>query len=608
MPTRLRPLTVLALVIWLSGCASLGSGDSCPPGTQKLPDCPPLEAVDDPFITALYWQRLWQPEHVHQVDTIEVGIEKDIPVQRADARFLGSRSEDALNSLAAKIWMIENARHTIDATYYIFHRDLIGQAMLGALCNAVQRGVDIRFMVDSVGSIDSTHSELKALETCADDAGFMRNAEGKLTTQKARIQVVVFNAVSNVFVRVNRRSHDKLMVMDGKFPDRAMVMTGGRNVSLSYYGINADGSPNPDTYMDAEILLRAAQGQETDLYPVGTLSENYFTMLFLFDDNKRLSPSGTAEALGIYASKRQLAQEALAELKSLPKVKQHMDAMPAYLEGGWHSARVLLAHELDNLVNENLFSDAAENLSNNENSINYLLRQIPGKEFKQRRIVSPYLFAAQYYDDEGNIVVDGARNVREWLEAHPDATLEIITNSVLTSDNFSAQAVIDMNMAPRLLLTPQLQAAWLESTDDSELDTQLVESEEWRQLVSHPRLKIYETGKLDDRLLGGDVDYGKLHAKYIIMDDSGFVGTTNFDNRSGLINNEMGFFFEGDELARDLHADFELLKSRSYLWGSPEWLEFRRQVFELDGLKGNTAKSQRAIYKSLRAVGLDNQL
>jgi cardiolipin synthase C len=608
MPTRLRPLTVLALVTWLSGCASLGSGDSCPPGTQKLPDCPPLEAVDDPFITALYWQRLWQPEHVHQVDTIEVGIEKDIPVQRADARFLGSRSEDALNSLAAKIWMIENARHTIDATYYIFHRDLIGQAMLGALCNAVQRGVDIRFMVDSVGSIDSTHSELKALETCADDAGFMRNAEGKLTTQKARIQVVVFNAVSNVFVRVNRRSHDKLMVMDGKFPDRAMVMTGGRNVSLSYYGINADGSPNPDTYMDAEILLRAAQGQETDLYPVGTLSENYFTMLFLFDDNKRLSPSGTAEALGIYASKRQLAQEALAELKSLPKVKQHMDAMPAYLEGGWHSARVLLAHELDNLVNENLFSDAAENLSNNENSINYLLRQIPGKEFKQRRIVSPYLFAAQYYDDEGNIVVDGARNVREWLEAHPDATLEIITNSVLTSDNFSAQAVIDMNMAPRLLLTPQLQAAWLESTDDSELDTQLVESEEWRQLVSHPRLKIYETGKLDDRLLGGDVDYGKLHAKYIIMDDSGFVGTTNFDNRSGLINNEMGFFFEGDELARDLHADFELLKSRSYLWGSPEWLEFRRQVFELDGLKGNTAKSQRAIYKSLRAVGLDNQL
>ena len=135
-----------------------------------------------------------------------------------------------------------------------------------------------------------------------------------------------------------------------------------------------------------------------------------------------------------------------------------------------------------------------------------------------------------------------------------------------------------------------------------------MESEEWIRLVNHPRLKIYETGRLDDRSLGGDVDYGKLHAKYIIMDDAGFVGTTNFDNRSRLINNEMGFFFRGEELANQLHADFELLKSRSYLWGSPEWLEFRRRVFELDGLKGNTAKTQRGIYKTLRGVGLDNQL
>ena len=68
-----------------------------------------------------------------------------------------------------------------------------------------------------------------------------------MTNKKARVQVVVFNAISNVFVKLNRRSHDKLMVMDGKFPERALVMTGGRNVYLSYYGIKAVGSPNPDT-------------------------------------------------------------------------------------------------------------------------------------------------------------------------------------------------------------------------------------------------------------------------------------------------------------------------------------------------------------------------
>jgi phosphatidylserine/phosphatidylglycerophosphate/cardiolipin synthase-like enzyme len=604
--TKFQRFLAVTLLLWLAGCASTPSGKDCPAGTQKLPDCPPLGAIEDPFITSLYWQRLWQSGDEHQVDVVDVGVDLDIPEQNARAKFLGARSEDALNSLAAKIWMIENAEHTIDATYYIFKRDLIGEAMLGALCNAVQRGVDIRFMVDSVGSIDSTHSGLKALETCADDAGFMRNAQGQLTTKKARIQVVVFNAVSNVFVKLNRRSHDKLLVVDGKFPDRAMVMTGGRNVSLSYYGINADGSPNPDTYMDAEILLRTVLDEAP--YPVGALTENYYTILFMFDDNKRLSPSRTAESLGIYASKREKAQAALSKLKNLPSVKKHLDAMPVYLEEDWHQAQILLAHELDNLTNERIFSGAVENLDKNENSIQYLLRQIPGREFKKRRIVSPYLFAAQYYDKDGNIVVDGARNVREWLEHHPDATLEIITNSVLTSDNFSAQSVIDMNMAPRLLLSPELQEAWLESPDDSELNPELVESEEWIKMVNHPRLQIYETGRMDDRLLGGDVDYGKLHAKYIVLDDAGFVGTTNFDDRSGLINNEMGFFFYSKDLADDLHADFELLKSRSYLWGSPEWLEFRRRVFELDGLKGNTAKSQRGIYKTLRAVGLDRQL
>ena len=609
MKTKLGKSLILGLFITLGGCAGLGQPDACPADTQDLPDCPPQGAIEDSYITSLHRQRTWQSEQEHQLDIVELGINKlDIPDQSARTKFLGSASDDAVRSLAAKIWMIENAQHTIDATYYIFKRDLIGEAMLGALCNAVQRGVDVRFMVDSLGSIDTTHSGLKALETCADDAGFMRNKNGELTTKKARIQVVVFNAVSNVLVRVNRRSHDKLLVVDGKFPSRSMVMTGGRNISLSYYGIKEDGTPNPDTYMDAEILLRPPIDAKNESDPVGAVSENYYTVLFLFGDNKRLSPSRTADALGIYATKRENAQQALATLKALPVVKPQMESMAAYLEEGWADSTVRLAHELDNLTNDNLFSDVEENLDNNNNSILHLMRQIPDRQFKNRRVVSPYLFASQYYDDEGNIVVDGAQNVLQWLERHPDTSIELITNSVLTSDNFPAQSVVDMNMAPRLLLTPDLQAAWLESHDDSESDPDLVESAEWRRLVNHPRLKIYETGRLDDRSLGGNVDYGKLHAKYVIMDNIGFVGTTNFDNRSRLINNEMGFFFEGEELANELNADFERLKSRSYLWGSPEWLEMRRRLYELGGMKGNTAKGQRAIYKSLKVIGLDNQL
>lgn len=604
----LRNCFILGVLSVLAGCAASDHKDICANGEGAQQGCPPPHAIDDPFIKTLYQSRTWVPEDELEFDPVRLAVESRIPAQNARTKFLGARSEAAVNSLAAKIWMIENARHTIDGTYYIFKRDLAGEAMLGALCNAVQRGVDIRFMVDSVGSMDTNHAGLKALATCADQAGYMRNADGKITTQRARVQVVVFNAVSKVFVRLNRRSHDKMLVVDGSFPDLAKVMTGGRNVSLSYYGIQADGSPNPDTYMDAEILLRTPVDQTDNDYPLGLVAERYYSILFLFGDNKLLDPWLTSEALGLYETDRAEAQAALVRLKALPVVKNSLDNMARFFEEDWHQSQVLIAHELDNLTNENVFSDAHEDLNKNQNSIMYLLRKVRGDAFKQRRIVSPYLFAAQHYDDDGNIVFDGAANAREWLDQHPEATLEIITNSVLTSDNFPAQSVIDMDMAPRLLLSAEIQERWLEGYEESEGNPSLVGSREWRELVDHPRLKIYETGRLDARSLGGDVDYGKLHAKYIIMDNAGFVGTTNFDNRSHLINNEMGFFFKGDDMARDLHADFELLKSRSYLWGSPEWLEFRRKVFELDGIKGNTAKSQRAIYKTLRSIGLDNQL
>ena len=588
------------------GCASDGAPEVCPTGTQQLPGCPPLDAVDDPFIDALYERRTWRPPGEVERDPVEVARRAEIPTQVARVKFAGTTSEDALNSLAAKIWMIEHAAHTIDVTYYIFTRDLIGDAILGALCNAVRRGVDVRFMVDSVGSMDPERTALKALEECSAGAGFIRNARGETTTKQARVQVVVFNAISKLFVNMNRRSHDKLLVVDGSFPDRAMVMTGGRNISLSYYGIRADGSPNPDTYMDAEILLRVGASTAPGEPTVGEVSESYYTLLFLFANNDRLRPNRTGIARKQYASDRREAQDRLLELKSLPPVKERLDAMPRYLAEDWIDSKVLLAHEFDNLTNEDVHADVVEHVRRNPNSIQHILAKALEKDRQRARIVSPYLFATEFYDNDGNEILDGARDILRWLDEDPERTLEIITNSVLTSDNFPAQSVIDMNMAPRLLLPKKLQEDWLDGSEAGA--SGWLESDEWKALIANPRLAIYETGRLDDTELGGDAEYGKLHAKYVILDDGGFVGTTNFDYRSRLLNNEMGFFFASAKLARELDADFELLKSRSYRWGSSDWLEMRRRLFETRGMKANTARSQRAIYKTLRSTGLDRQL
>jgi len=107
---------------------------------------------------------------------------------------------------------------------------------------------------------------------------------------------------------------------------------------------------------------------------------------------------------------------------------------------------------------------------------------------------------------------------------------------------------------------------------------ELVQSPEWRRIIEHPQIFLYQTGCLDSDLLRRHgVVYGKLHAKFLSDEAIGFVGTSNFDYRSRLLNSEMGYFFTGDGILEDLHRDFERLKQSSYRWGSPEWLEMREQ-------------------------------
>lgn len=604
-----RLILVSLLLLQLFGCATQQLRQ-CPAGTQDLPGCPPANAVNDDDVNKLYDSRTWLPAREVKIDVIKLGEQARVPINEARTKVIGPTYDDSLTSLAAKIWLIENARHTIDVMYYIFKPDVVGYSILGALCNAVQRGVDVRLMVDSLGSMSPTHNELRALETCAEDAGFIRNADGQVTTKKARVQVVIFNAISKL--NFNRRSHDKILVVDGHIPNRAAVITGGRNVSKDYYGINEDGSQDPSAFRDLEIFLRPGQDDDSGDRDVSSVSEIYYTLLFLHKGNKRLRPLDDDEQRAIYLNEREKSQQKLAFLKSLPLLQKHLQAMPSYTSEGFRSSKVRLAHQLGNLTNKEVTTKVLENVENNPNSILYLISQISEKQLEKGvnsgtlRIVSPYLFSGKYYNAEGEVVYDGAKNLLKTLEERPEMRIEIVTNSVMTSDNFFTQAIIDFDMAPRLLLTPEMQEAWLSSADDSDTNPAVAESDEWNRLINHPQVFIYQTGKLDSTLLpNGTVDYGKLHAKFIVGENVGFIGTSNFDYRSNLYNNEMGFFYQDDELQQDLVKIFDLLKSTSYRWGTPEWLQMRKELMAGDSPKAGPARKQRFWFKATRALGLE---
>lgn len=589
----------------LAGCSTVPSTPQCPAGTQNLPDCPPMSAVIDEDIERIYKFRTWIPPGKLEEDPIAYGMNADIPVQGARGKILGPDDEGAIDSLAAKLWMLENAEHTIDFAYYIFTPDIVGYAMTGAMCEAVKRGVDVRVMIDSLGSIKASRTMLAALKTCEDNAGFMRNEAGELTTRKARVQVMIFNAISKISTSPNRRSHDKLLVIDADFHDKALMMTGGRNISLDYYGITADGEFDPYGYRDSEILFKPAE--VINDITIGEVSTAYFTLLFLYKGNKQIIPVSTSQSEKLYRRELIKARESLATIKMFDLLIPHLEHMDEYMTGGFYPSDVLLAHNLGNVTNKKVTKNAVENLTRNPNSILYVMDKIHehAKGNETTRIVSPYLFLARHTDKEGNIIVDEAASAREWLEQNPNSRLEIVTNSVLTSDNFSAQSIIDMDTAPRLLLDQETRDAWRKLKASEEFGGELTSSQAWQEQINHPRLIIYETGKLDSSKLGeGDVSYGKLHAKFFVVEEFGFVGTTNFDYRSRLFNSEMGYFFKSDPLAQDLNKAFDHLIETSYRWGSPEWLELRNRTLDIKGMKGWSTKHQRKVYKTLKVTGL----
>ena len=125
--------------------------------------------------------------------------------------------------------------------------------------------------------------------------------------------LLIINSISKNIIQFNRRSHDKLLVVDGNFPSKAVILTGGRNISLDYYGLKEDGTKDPDAFKDMEILLRHPRSENTNVRTVGDSAAGYYTGLSLYSDNKKLNP------LFAYKSQQTDAQKALAKTEIISR-------------------------------------------------------------------------------------------------------------------------------------------------------------------------------------------------------------------------------------------------------------------------------------------------
>jgi cardiolipin synthase len=112
---------------------------------------------------------------------------------------------------AAMLQAIAEAKHHVHMEFFIVRADESGRQFIAALVEARRRGVEVRFVYDSVGSFALSSKLLKQLT----------QAGGK---------VAAFLPVLNR-LRINLRNHRKILVVDG-----AVAFSGGLNLADEYLG------------------------------------------------------------------------------------------------------------------------------------------------------------------------------------------------------------------------------------------------------------------------------------------------------------------------------------------------------------------------------------
>jgi putative cardiolipin synthase len=151
----------------------------------------------------------------------------------ASGFMLLDRTQDGLKW---RLLLIDSARHSIDAQYYLWYGDAAGDLLIKHLLDAADRGVRVRLLVDDLTTMLAEGTRVK-----------VRDEGAALVDSHPNIEIRVFNPWTRRSLmgrageavlhpkRLNRRMHNKLIVADND-----AVILGGRNIGNDYMGLNEE--------------------------------------------------------------------------------------------------------------------------------------------------------------------------------------------------------------------------------------------------------------------------------------------------------------------------------------------------------------------------------
>ncbi|MEM8580006.1 MAG: phospholipase D family protein [Pseudomonadota bacterium] len=193
-----------------------------------------------------------------------VPFETDRPVERAIpaedtriARLVRSRTggpgtdkvllaplTDGTDALGARLRIIEQAERSIDLMTFLIKPDTAGALIWLELYAAAERGVKIRLLYDDVFT-SARDDEIATLDAHP-------NVEIRTFNPLSRNSTRTMNFLLD-FERVNRRMHNKAMIVDG-----SLAIIGGRNIADEYFQIRTK-----NEFADFDLLV--AGGPVADL-------------------------------------------------------------------------------------------------------------------------------------------------------------------------------------------------------------------------------------------------------------------------------------------------------------------------------------------------------
>lgn len=146
-------------------------------------------------------------------------------------------------ALDARLELIRRAQVSLDLQYYLIGNDATGRLILRELCDAAQRGVRVRLLLDDLHT-ERMDEMLLGLAACPGAGVRLFNpfAYGRDAWLLRLWQL------ATEFQRLNHRMHNKLLVADG-----AVAVVGGRNLADEYFLRSGDAN-----FIDFDLLMTGA--------------------------------------------------------------------------------------------------------------------------------------------------------------------------------------------------------------------------------------------------------------------------------------------------------------------------------------------------------------